>query len=171
MTWTACRPASTGAGAARAHRGSIRQVSVDIAHDLRTPLSRLGIRVEQLLATTSTIPNSASAWRPRQRLKQITSMFDSLLRRPDRAGAPQSAVPASGATEIGAALHEAYLPVARRMVSNWRYALPARPTALVDGDRDLLTQLFANLLENAIRHSPRGAIFLWRSAPGRAVAG
>ena len=30
--------------------------------------------------------------------------------------------------------------------------------AQVTGDRELLTQLFANLIENAIRHSPKGTL-------------
>jgi signal transduction histidine kinase len=35
-------------------------------------------------------------------------------------------------------------------------AVRATATAPVLGDRELLTQLFANLIENAIRHSPKG---------------
>ncbi|MCB1710736.1 MAG: hypothetical protein KDI10_18665 [Halioglobus sp.] len=147
---------------------SIRQVSVDIAHDLRTPLSRLGIRVEQLLADNQHNPElSERLETTAKELKQITSMFDSLLRIAQiEAGARKARFRPVALPEIGAALHEAYLPVAEENGQQLALRVTSTATALVDGDRDLLTQLFANLLENAIRHSPPGAHILMEIGSG-----
>jgi len=137
----------------------IRQVSVDIAHDLRTPISRLGIRLEELLAEAQGQPalsqrlETASA-----EIRQITATFDSLLRIAQiEAGARKSRFQPVALADIGASLHEAYLPVAEERQQQLEFTIATTAAALVCGDRDLLTQLFANLIENAIRHSPAGA--------------
>ncbi|MCB1687704.1 MAG: hypothetical protein KDI33_04435 [Halioglobus sp.] len=137
----------------------IRQVSTDIAHDLRTPISRLGIRLEQLLADYTDQPaisdhlEFASA-----EVKKITSTFDALLRIAQiEAGARRSRFRPLALPEIGIALHDAYLPVAEENNQTLEFKIASPATALVLGDRDLLTQLIANLLENAIRYCPAGA--------------
>jgi len=38
------------------------------------------------------------------------------------------------------------------------------PSLLVKGERELLMQLFANLIENALRHSPRGSAIAIRAS-------
>ena len=138
---------------------SIRQVSIDIAHELRTPISRLGIRLENLLAETEAQTvlkerlESAAA-----EVRQITSTFDSLLRIAQiEAGARKSRFRPLALTDIASALHEAYLPVAEENGQQLTLNIAASATGAVIGDRDLLTQLFANLIENAMRHSPSGA--------------
>jgi signal transduction histidine kinase len=52
-------------------------------------------------------------------------------------------------------LVEAYQPVAEEKAQDLQADI--RPGLCVDGDRELLTQLFANLIDNAIGHSPAGA--------------
>jgi signal transduction histidine kinase len=54
-------------------------------------------------------------------------------------------------------LIEAYQPVAEEKRQNLQGRV--MPGLFVHGDRELLTQLFANLIENAIGHSPAGAEF------------
>jgi signal transduction histidine kinase len=137
----------------------IRQVSVDIAHDLRTPISRLGIRLEELLAEARGQPalsqrlETASA-----EIRQITATFDSLLRIAQiEAGARKSRFQPVALPDIGASLYEAYLPVAEERQQRLEFKIATAAPALVHGDRDLLTQLFANLIENALKHCAAGA--------------
>jgi signal transduction histidine kinase len=137
----------------------IRQVSVDIAHDLRTPISRLGIRLEELLAEAGSQPvlrdrlETASA-----EIRQITATFDSLLRIAQiEAGARKSRFQPVALADIGASLYEAYLPVAEESQQQLELKIASAAPALVYGDRDLLTQLFANLVENALKHCSAGA--------------
>tara|TARA_R110001599_G_scaffold289553_1_gene492500 strand:- start:10346 stop:11725 length:1380 start_codon:yes stop_codon:yes gene_type:complete len=137
----------------------IRQVGVDIAHDLRTPISRLGIRLEEILDEVQDQPELGERLRTASsELRHITTTFDSLLRIAQiEAGARKSRFRPVALPDIGAALQEAYLPVAEEKQQQLAFKIASAATALVYGDQDLLTQLFANLLENAIHYAPPGA--------------
>jgi signal transduction histidine kinase len=62
-------------------------------------------------------------------------------------------------------LIEAYQPVAEEKRQNLQGRV--MPGLFVHGDRELLTQLFANLIENAIGHSPAGAEISVEATPTR----
>lgn len=137
----------------------IRQVSADIAHDLRTPINRLGIALEQMGDNLSGNPDlEVKLDAARGQVGQITATFDALLRIAQiEAGARKSRFGAVPLDAIAVGLHEAYLPVAEEAGQSLTLSQPTGGTTLVLGDKDLLTQLFANLIENAIRHCPCGA--------------
>jgi signal transduction histidine kinase len=136
---------------------NLRQVSTDIAHDLRTPLTRLRQRLE-LAQRDFGDPRSvravyASTLRD---LDGILETFGALL----RIAQIESGARKAGFVEID--LGE----LLRTVIEIYQTALEDKNQALrqdlgngllVKGDRELLTQLFANLLENASRHSPAGA--------------
>lgn len=136
----------------------IRQVSTDIAHDLRTPISRLGFQLEQLMAETTDQPAISERLEfALAQARQIASTFDSLLRIAQiEAGASKSRFRPLALTEIAIAVHDAYLPVAEESGHALTFSFASDATALVNGDRDLLTQQLANLLENAIHYCPAG---------------
>jgi len=139
---------------------AIRQVSVDIAHDLRTPINRLTIRLETLrdgLTDTPELEESASA--SLDEAQRITRTFDALLRISQiEAGARRARFHALPLDEIASSLRDAYEAVAEDAGQSLTLVEPAaRDSKLVFGDRELLTQLFANLIENAIRHAGKGA--------------
>ena len=146
----------------------IRQVSTDIAHDLRTPISRLGILMEEMLADTQGHPVLQERLETvAVELKQITAIFDSLLRIAQiEAGARKSRFRAVALPEIAISLHEAYLPVAEENDQQLCCNIATSAAAAILGDHDLLTQLFANLVENAIRHCPPGAEILLEVGSG-----
>lgn len=138
----------------------IRQVSVDIAHDLRTPINRLGIRLERLqseLQPDSRLKEQAEEIRDEAR--QLTQTFDALLRISQiEAGARRARFQALALPEISARLKEAYEVVAEEAGQSIRFTVRhSNNLTLVLGDMDLLIQLFANLIENAICHAGRGA--------------
>jgi signal transduction histidine kinase len=137
----------------------IRQVSNDVAHDLRTPIHRLGILLERARSEAeghaeleSKLEDAAGE------VDGITATFDALLRIAQiEAGARRARFTTVALAEIAEALHAAYLPVAEEYGKSLTYAPPRSAGARVHGDRALLTQLYANLIENAFRHCPSGA--------------
>ena len=136
---------------------NLRQVSTDIAHDLRTPLTRLRQRLELSQRDVGDARSVEKVFGATLRdLDGILETFGALLR---------IAQIESGARKAGFA--EVDLgELLRTVVEIYQTALEDKNQALrqdigngllVKGDRELLTQLFANLLENASRHSPAGA--------------
>lgn len=134
----------------------IRQIGTDIAHDLRTPINRLGIlleRIRQAANGSSEVQEALEA--AASEMRGIVQTFDALLRIAQiEAGARKAHFVTVALDEIAASLYETYLPIAEDGGQN--LGLSGSPTggAEVYGDRALLTQLLANLIENSIRHCP-----------------
>ena len=135
----------------------LRQVTTDIAHDLRTPLTRLRQRLElanraendtELARTTLA---SAVA-----ELDSILAIFSSLLRIAQmESGARRQGFKQVQLSELLGTIGELYRPMADE---NGQVLIETiDPSLSVMGERELLMQLFANLIENALRHSPRGS--------------
>jgi len=149
---------------------AMRQVSTDIAHDLRTPLNRLRIHIETAAGNAAMgQPVADDLAAALAESDTIGETFAALLRIAQiEAGARRERFMAVDLAEIVDALAEVYADVAEDagMVFS---ATTTRP-AVIDGDRDLLTQMFANLIENAIRHCPAGtAIVCTVGATGNSV--
>jgi signal transduction histidine kinase len=135
----------------------LRQVTTDIAHDLRTPLTRLRQRLE--LASRPEI----DAQKVRETLgltvleiDSILAIFAALLHIAQLQGGPRRAafkeIDLSG---LLSTIAELYRPMAEE---NGQHLLETVVASLtVQGERELLMQLFANLIENALRHTPRGS--------------
>jgi signal transduction histidine kinase len=135
----------------------LRQVTTDIAHDLRTPLSRLRQRMElasrpgtDVEALRNTLASSVTE------IDSILSIFAALLHIAQLQSGPRRA--AFKEVDLSALLGtiaELYKPMAEE---NGQHLLEKVDGSLfVRGERELLMQLFANLTENALRHTPRGS--------------
>jgi signal transduction histidine kinase len=135
----------------------LRQVTTDIAHDLRTPLTRLRQRLElanrpgievQTLRTTLSVGVAE--------IDAILEIFAALLNIAQLQADPRRA--AFKQVDLSALLGtiaELYKPMAEE---NGQQLLEKIDSSLfVQGERELLMQLFANLTENALRHTPRGS--------------
>ncbi len=135
---------------------SLRQVSSDIAHDLRTPLSRLRQRLEGARLQAGRIEDyEAVIDQAITDTDAILKTFTALLRITQiEAGTRKSAFSTVDLSGVFQSIVETYGPVAedRRQNLTAEIALGIR----VRGDRELLTQMLANLVENAIRHTPAG---------------
>ncbi len=134
---------------------AMRQVSADIAHELKTPLNRLKLTIEEALerkgpgkeARSALLAASAEA-------DQISRTFDALLRIAQiEAGARKARFAAVDLRELLFSLVEIYDDVAADAHQMLRFDGNGA-IRTVAGDRELLTQMFANLIENAIRHCP-----------------
>jgi signal transduction histidine kinase len=139
---------------------NLHQVSNDIAHDLRTPLSRLRQNLEDLRVHPEVGADHASAVdRAIAEADTLLATFAALLRIAQiEAGARRSAFGPVDLTEIVETVCEAYGPEAEE---GGRSIVPGIERAVVvEGDRDLLMQLFANLIENALGHTPEGTAIM-----------
>lgn len=137
----------------------IRQVSSDIAHDLRTPISRLGLQIEAIQAELpeGAIP-SESLERAADQIRKIATTFDSLLRIGQiEARAHRDRSEVLSLVDVARALEESYSAVAEDHDQALVMCAGPGVAALVSGDRGLIIQLGANLIENAINHCPPGS--------------
>jgi len=133
---------------------SLKRVSDDIAHDLRTPLSRLR---HQLEAARSRTPRSGDAVIEQAitEVDAILETFSALLRISQiEAGARRAAFSVISLGQIASTVTEAYSPVAEDRSQRLKPVLADVPP--IPGDRELLTQMVANLIENSMRHCPAG---------------
>jgi signal transduction histidine kinase len=134
----------------------VRQVSNSIAHDLRTPIARARARLEDAAAHAQGEEElRAAVERAVADLDAVTAVFQALMRIAEiEAGARRSAF---GEIDLGpllADLAELYSAVAEERDLTLKLSVP--DTLPTQGDRDLVQQAVANLLDNAIKFSPAG---------------
>ncbi|TGV08787.1 HAMP domain-containing protein [Mesorhizobium sp. M8A.F.Ca.ET.173.01.1.1] len=136
----------------------MKQVSADIAHDLKTPLNRLQMILESAADKAARRQDvSDDLADARSEGHQINETFDALLRIAQiEAGARKARFTDVDLGEILQTIAEIYTDVAE---DDGKVLSPTQLNEMVDrvhGDRELLTQMFANLVENALRHCPPG---------------
>ena len=134
----------------------VRQVSNSIAHDLRTPITRARARLEDAAGHASSPDDlHAAIERAVTDLDGVTSVFQALLRISEiEAGARRSAFVATDAKPLLADLAELYGAVAEEKGVHLEVHLGNE--LRLRGDRELIQQAVANLLDNAVKFSPPG---------------
>ncbi len=134
----------------------VRGVSDAIAHDLRTPIARARNKLEESLATA----HSEEEWRGAVEqgiadLDNISRIFAALLRIAEaEAGARRAAFAEIDLAEVLADAADVYQVVAEARDQRLESAVP--DTLPMVGDRDLILQAVANLLDNAVKFTAEG---------------
>ena len=137
---------------------SIRQVTTDIAHDLKAPIGR----VRQRLKKASEEAGSASEYQSIVsstvgEIDRIVDTFNSLLNIAQiEAGLKKQRFSDQLLQPILATVVDAYGAVAEDSGHQLTSDLSGLGSIEVLGDKELLCQMFANLVENTIRHCPPG---------------
>jgi hypothetical protein len=134
----------------------IQGVSDNIAHDLRTPLARVRTLLERGREKARTPADMAALVdRAVVGLDQAQAIITALLRIGEIEGGQRRAAFCSvDLDEIAAVASELYAPMAEE--KRIRLVLQADASASVYGDRDLLIEAIANLIDNAIKFAPAG---------------
>ncbi|HEX5067479.1 MAG TPA: HAMP domain-containing sensor histidine kinase [Myxococcota bacterium] len=142
----------------------IRSVTDDIAHDLRTPLARMRTRIESALGACRD-PAAADALHALfTETSAILDTFNALLRIAQvESGALQGGMAEVAFGEIVRGAAELYAPVAEE--AGLAFEVDVADGLRVRGDRHLLAQAVANLLDNAVKYG-RGRVRVAASARG-----
>jgi signal transduction histidine kinase len=146
---------------------NLRQVTNDIAHDLRTPVSHLRQRLERARDDSREARDYAQSLNTAiEKTDEILELFASLLRIAQIEGGARRAdfgqIPLA---PLLAHMREMFGAVAE--ASDHHLELKVEDEAVIRGDRALMIQMLSNLIENAILHTPEGtniSVSLTRSA-------
>jgi len=151
----------------------MRQVTENIAHDLRTPLSRLRSRIELTLLHHEDDPEvyRTALQETLAEADRLLATFKALLSIAAAASEARRAdFRAVDLAETVRQIADLYEPVADEAGLSFTADIRANPA--VRGDAQLLSQAVANLLDNAIKYTPAGGrvvLTLEGAGPGQAA--
>jgi signal transduction histidine kinase len=136
----------------------MRGVADAIAHDLRTPIARARSKLEESLSNAAGEEELRAAVEEGiADLDNITRIFQALLRIAEaEAGARRAAFAPFNLPDVLRDAAEFYEAMAEAREQRLDVEMPAQLPML--GDRDLLLQAVANLLDNAIKFTPEGGV-------------
>jgi signal transduction histidine kinase len=135
---------------------NLRQVSSDVAHDLRGPLSRLRNALEESALSEGNADGRKGVIDDAiRRVDDILSMFAAILRISEvESGEIRRLFKPVDLSALITELAESYAPAVREGGRALTWSI--EPNLSVAGDRELIAQAVTNLLENAQRHTPAG---------------
>ena len=142
-----------------AGEGGMLNALTIIVHDLRGPLTNLGLMIEliETHAEMRALDKVASSSRKAQDLiGALESMLEGFLRRAQETGDPLCFKPAK--VDLAEVVEHAVslnAPVASSR--NVRFDCSGLESSVIDGDRSLLREAVGNLIGNAVKYAPAGS--------------
>ena len=134
--------------------GAMKEVSSNVAHDLKTPLTRIKARVEAALRSGNEAEYRAALENTVDESDRLLDTFNALLSiARAEAGQARSGLVAVDAAELIADVADLYEPMAEE--EGGTLTASAGPGLTVLGDRQLLAQALTNLLDNALKYGAR----------------
>ncbi|HET6941948.1 MAG TPA: HAMP domain-containing sensor histidine kinase [Sphingomicrobium sp.] len=137
---------------------NLRQISNDVAHDLRTPLAHLRTRLENGLSENRSGQLSPVVLEEAiAQVDEVLSLFGAILRIAEvESGETRRFF---GEVDLSGLLNEvaeSYAPAVQDQGNSLLWFIDT--DVKITGDRELIIQAVINLLENALAHTPRGTV-------------
>jgi signal transduction histidine kinase len=133
----------------------VKQVSDNIAHDLRTPLARLRNRLDELDQDGDRQDRQEVVESAIREADGLLATFGALLRIARiESGARRSGFESVDLASLAREVGELYEPVAESRGQTLSLQTPDQ--LVVQGDPELLSQALANLTDNALKYTPEG---------------
>lgn len=134
--------------------GAMKEVSSNVAHDLKTPLTRIKARVEAALRSGDEAEYRAALENTVDESDRLLDTFNALLSiARAEAGQARSGLAPVDISALIADVSELYEPMAED--EGGTLTATAAPGLAVQGDRQLLAQALTNLLDNALKYGAR----------------
>jgi signal transduction histidine kinase len=134
----------------------LRTTYGSIAHDLRTPLYRLRVRMEEALRKAALPPEGQEIVQPAllelDRVQRTLATLLEIARA--ESGSPMADGERVDLAQLAREMHELYQPAMQEQ--GLELVLSCAGEATLTGKRQLLAQMIANLLENVLKHARGG---------------
>lgn len=133
---------------------SSRSAGDSIAHDLRSPLTRLRNRLEAGLRETDKEGAHAALVSSIEHVDGVLDTFNAILRLSRVQAGATGSFRRTNVTGITDELAELYQPVCEEKRLGFNYTTQGELFVLAD--RDLVAQAMSNLMDNAVKYTPEG---------------
>jgi signal transduction histidine kinase len=134
----------------------LKEVSSNVAHDLKTPLTRLRARAEAALRDGSKDEQRAALQQTISESEKLLQTFNALLSiARAEAGHSREGLEAINVSDVLRDVAELYEPMLEE--EGGALSVSALPELKVRGDRQLLAQAFNNVIDNAMKYGVNGS--------------
>lgn len=138
---------------------SARDTGNAIAHDLRTPLSRLRNKIEGALQTdVSDGPARETLEETIVEVDRVLTTFNAILRLSRLEGGDSGRMERLNVSDVAEQMAELYLPACEE--AGLKFESKIDRNLYILGDAGLIAQALSNLLDNAVKYTPSGIIRL-----------
>ena len=137
---------------------SLNQISSDIAHDLKSPIQRVQLSITEIQNLKS-VPNKINGKLNdiQYEISSIINIFNSLLEIVQIEGSTlKASFKRINLAQLSNKIFDLYDPFVKKSSHVFTTNIKNNNNLFIMGNEELIGQLIVNLIENSIRHTPKG---------------